>query len=142
MAEVTEIRDEYIEELSEALIMAYGRKPWSETWTPGQAKKSIQYTASGPASRGYAVLEDGKAVGALIGQIQLYRTYEFFINQIYVHPEYQGRGLAKKMLLHAARELSKEGITGIELITIPYDREFYEACGYEATNWLCMSKHL
>ena len=142
MAEVVGIRDEYIEELSDALILAYGGKPWNETWTMKQAAESIKYTASGPASRGYAILEDGKAVGALIGQVQLYRTYEFFINQIYVHPEYQGRGLAKKMLVHAAGELSREGITGIELITIPYDRGFYEACGYKATNWLCMSKHL
>lgn len=142
MADVVKIEDEHVSELAQALVLAYGENPWNEIWTMEQARKSILYTISGSGSRGYAVLEDGKAVGALMGKIQLYRDYEFFINQIYVHPAFQGRGLARKMLSHAAAALSREGITGIELITIPYDRGFYEACGYQACDWLCMTHHL
>ncbi len=48
---------------------------------------------------------------------------------VYVKEEYQGNGIAKKLLNHACEELGNNGIEDVYLITT-HDK-FYEYCGFD-----------
>lgn len=142
MITFAEMKDSYVEDLAKALVCAYAAPPWNETWSLEQAQKSIAHICTGTDARGYVAINDGKPVAALLGKIQLYRDYEFYVNQVFVDPAFQHQNIGRKLMDFTEKQLKKQGIIQLSLSTINEDEEFYRKCGYQIADWLEMKKAL
>ena len=85
-------------------------------------------------SFGLECLIDGEVVGFILGCSMLFsygRTFE--INDLAVHPDYQGKGVARKLLAACIGEMKYRGIVGIHLITAQegFLPDFYERYGFK-----------
>ena len=73
--------------------------------------------------------EDGRVIGGLLGG-----TYWgwMYVDILWVHEDYRGRGLGSKLLLEAEREALRRGCHHVHLDTMSWQApEFYRKHGYE-----------
>ena len=96
------------------------------------ANESIEKTIfriNNPSSNFYKMIIDSKLVGAIcISQKEL--PYKFWISPMFIHPIYQGKGIAQKVLILIEGMFSKAQC--FELATI-LDCFLYEKMGYKRT---------
>jgi GNAT superfamily N-acetyltransferase len=71
--------------------------------------------------------------GRLIGFVDVISEgiADAFLVDLMVHPDYQGRGVGKALVLHAIDSLRADGILTTEVIFEPRLESFYRACGFE-----------
>ncbi|ADK05302.1 TPA: GNAT family N-acetyltransferase [Bacillus anthracis] len=99
------------------------------------ANESIEKTIfriNNPSSNFYKMIIDSRLVGAIcISQKEL--PYKFWISPMFIHPIYQGRGIAQKVLI-LIEEMFPEA-QSFELATILEERNcfLYEKMGYKRT---------
>lgn len=124
---------EHIKQYGEIYAKAFSGEPWNDNWKAQDAEIHVREILESKQSYGLEYLIDGEVVGFILGSSMLFhygRTFE--INDLAVHPDYQGRGIAKKLLTDCIEEMKQRGIAGIHLITqhdgfLP---EFYERYGF------------
>ena len=111
--------------------------PWNDPWETENAEIHVREIMESKQSYGLEYVMDDKVVGFLLGTSMLFhagRTFE--INDLTVDPEYQGRGIAKKLRARCQEEMKEGGMAGLNLITevegvLP---EFYERHGFKKEN--------
>lgn len=80
----------------------------------------------------YVVLDKGEIVAGFgIIENDFHKRPDLTPNvcAVFVEEPYRGKGLARKMLTHACRELAEHGVKDAYLITT--HTEFYEHCGWD-----------
>jgi GNAT superfamily N-acetyltransferase len=73
----------------------------------------------------------------LIGGSTFYLFEEFvYVDQLWVHEEYQGQGLGQKILQAVENEAREKGALASHLDTFSFQnaKAFYEKCGYHETS--------
>lgn len=117
------------------LMAAYNGEPWRNHWTE---ETGSRYLSEFTASRdfvGWVALEDGKPAGVLLGHRQTWWTQdELYVDELFVHPDFQGKGHGKCLLQTAEEHCVNNGLAGVTLLT---DRHmpalaFYQQNGYSA----------
>ncbi len=99
------------------------------------ANESIEKTIfriNNPSSNFYKIIIDSRLVGAIcISQKEL--PYKFWISPMFIHPIYQGKGIAQKVIILIEGMFSKAQC--FELATILEERNcfLYEKMGYKRT---------
>ncbi len=120
------------EELTDCLhlyINVFNAPPWNETWTVESAEERLSDLLSTPKFRGYTLHIDGKPAGFIAGNAK--RTSKgmtFYIAELCVDPSIQGKGIGSTLLSHLEKELNREGMESIYLLTSPGSpaEAFYE----------------
>ena len=83
------------------------------------------------------VLEDGPS-GPIVAVIELRpREDHLWIENVAVHPSWQGRGLGRRLLQHAGSEAARLGVPELRLLTnerYTTNIAMYERYGYEETH--------
>ena len=125
---------EHIKEYGEIYAKAFSGEPWNDAWKTEDAEIHVREILESKQSYGLEYLIDGEVVGFILGNSMLFsygRTFE--INDLAVHPDYQGRGIAKKLLSECLEEMKRRGIVGVHLITQPdgFLPEFYGSYGFK-----------
>lgn len=95
---------EHIKEYGEIYAKAFSGEPWNDAWKTEYAEIHVREILESKQSYGLEYLIDGEVVGFILGSSMLFsygRTFE--INDLAVHPDYQGRGIAKKTALGVLR---------------------------------------
>lgn len=122
-----------IETCSMMLIAAYNPPPWNNHWTEENAKRYLSEFVSNDKFIGFVIEEDEEVIGAMFAHRKVWWTNdEIFIDELFIHPDQQGRGYGK-LLMDKVEELSKElGLGGVTLLTNKnYPAKlFYERNGY------------
>ena len=119
---------------AEIYAKAFSGEPWNDHWNTNDAEIHIAEIMESKQSYGLEYAIDGKVVGFLLGNSMLFHWGRMFeINDLAVHPDYQGQGIATKLLNSCLEEMKRRGIKGINLITqgdgfLP---EFYEKHGFK-----------
>ena len=124
----------HIKQYGEIYAKAFSSEPWNDHWKEEDAQIHIREILESNQSYGLEYLIDGEVVGFILGSSMLFhygRTFE--INDLAVHPDYQGREIATKLLEKCLEDLKEHGIKGVHLITasegvLPY---FYEKFGFK-----------
>ena len=131
---IKECTTEHITEYGKIYATAFSGEPWNDNWKPEDAEIHIKEIMESKQSYGLEYLVDGKVAGFILGSSMLFHWGRMFeINDLAVHPDYQGKGIATKLLEACLEEMKKRGIKGVNLITqgdglLP---EFYEKHGFK-----------
>ena len=134
---ITECTIAHIKEYGIIYAAAFSGEPWNDNWKPEDAEIHIKEIMESKQSYGLEYLVDGKVAGFILGSSMLFHWGRMFeINDLAVHPDYQGKGIATKLLEACLEEMKKRGIKGVNLITkgdgfLP---EFYKKHGFRKEN--------
>lgn len=124
---------EHLQEYGRIYAAAFSGAPWNDPWKAEDAIIHVKEILESPQAYGIECVMDGKVVGFLLGTSMLFhygRTFE--INDLAVDPQYQGNGIAKKLMDRALEELKAMGIVGVHLITAAdgWLKDFYGKYGF------------
>ncbi len=131
---IQKISNDNIRIYGEIYANAFSGEPWNDNWTVDNAIIHISEIMDSKQSYGLECIVDGKVTGFLLGSSMLFHWGRMFeINDLAVHPDYQGQGIATKLLNACLEEMKLRGIKGVNLITqvegfLP---EFYEKHGFK-----------
>jgi len=128
---------EHLHRYAEIYAAAFSGEPWNDPWKPEDAEIHVRELMEQKVSYGLEYIVGGEVAGFILGTSMLFhygRTFE--INDLAVHPDYQKRGIATKLLERCIADVKKQGMIGIHLITagegvLP---TFYEKHGFKIEN--------
>ena len=122
-----------VDKIAIALTQTYREEPWNEAWSVELARIRMEELMSGPMSIGFVFEEDNEILGVMVGRRNTYLNGpEYFVDEFFVVPSSQKKGIGSKLISHAREELSKEGFVDIVLNTekgYPSER-FYKKNGF------------
>jgi GNAT superfamily N-acetyltransferase len=111
---VTDDLDHYCE----LFLDVFSRPPWNEQWTMNKIRSEISRMIKKKKFMGLVAQTDSCIKGYLTGyRLPLLKSV-FYIDQLFVHPEYQGKSVGKLLLLNTIQQLEKIRIKHIALLTI------------------------
>jgi ribosomal protein S18 acetylase RimI-like enzyme len=105
----------------------FAKEPWNEVWTIPQIQKIITRQMKNNGFTGMAAVTNDATLGYVTG----YKIWSipsiFYLDQLFVKPDFQGLKIGKKLLAEAERFLKKNGLSHIFLFTKPhsYAQNFY-----------------
>ena len=109
---------EHLARYGEIYAAAFSGEPWHDPWKTEDAVIHVKELLDAKQSYGLEYVIGGKVAGILLGTSMLFhsgRTFE--INDLAVDPQYQGRGIAGRLLEQCKADMKERGMTGIDLIT-------------------------
>ena len=106
---------------------------WNAVWDGAPAKEQVQLALEHSIFR--VGIYDGDrivAMARMIGDLGLC----YYIKDVIVHPDYQGRGLGNVLMTHLLRFIGEHGVQGteiaVELCAMPDKMPFYAKHGFAA----------
>lgn len=122
-----------LRECSLLLKLVYSEPPYGENWSPERAFEYLHKFHCMDSAGCYVARKDNKIVGVIIGySFPWCAGVSFFVQELFVDSEFRGKGIGKKLVLHASGNLDEEPT----VLLIARD-------GSHATNsykWLGLSK--
>ena len=123
----------HLREYGRIYAAAFSGEPWNDHWSEEDATVHVKEIMESPQSYGIECVAEGKVAGFLMGTSMLFhygRTFE--INDLAVDPQYQGNGIAKRLMERAVKDLKEMGIVGVHLITAAdgWLKDFYAKYGF------------
>lgn len=96
----------------------YAMAPWNEDWTIEVAEERMKELFSCPMAICYVSEEENQINGVMCGRkITYWSGKEYFVDEFFISPAYQGKGLGSSMLEFVRQDLSKHEIASIVLNT-------------------------
>ena len=130
LMEIKRINQKDIPTLAVPMATAYSEEPWNENWTQETAERRIRAVLGNFEAMGLAALEDGKIIGAVLGNVDPYAEEDFFfVSELFVIPEKKKQGIGKQLLAELEKALIEKKVNVIQLISIDYNEPFYNKCG-------------
>lgn len=132
---IKEIDQTFFEEIKRMLGEVFGAPPWNEDWS--DEKQLDNYLRDLTEVRGslvYGLFDGDLLAGVSVGKIKHWcGGTEYFIEELCLRAEYQGRGVGKEFFSLIETELKKRGINTVFLMT---DRNmpaygFYKNLGFD-----------
>jgi len=128
---------------AQMLCRVYAEAPWKENWPLERAEKRISSYLSGSHMRGYVLIIETQIIGYLFGRIIIgAKCSSFYVDEIFIHPNYQRKGGGSMALNALQDELKKDCINKIELHALSEDASFYEKNGFTLTPYANLEKLL
>lgn len=110
--------EQHLDTLVTLFIKVFSAAPWHDRWEPQQAKTYLQEFIANPASSSYLLFHEGVLAAACIGTgNSWYSGREFFIEEMFVHPDLQGKGIGTHLLTHIRQDLAEQGVRRFILLT-------------------------
>ncbi len=143
---IQSIDKKHLMEYADIYATAFSGEPWNDNWSAEDAELHISEIMESKQAYGLEYIKDGRVAGFLLGASMLFhygRTFE--INDLAVHPDFQGQGIATELIDFCLDEMKRRGIKGVNLITqgegfLP---DFYEKHGFKKeTRVILMGKEL
>lgn len=109
MTEILPCRDGDLRECALLLQAVYAEPPYGENWSPEEAFAYL-HTFHGMDSSGcYVAREDDQIIGALFGYSYPWCAgVNLFVQELFVRAEFRGKGIGKRLVLHAVSSLGGE----------------------------------
>lgn len=114
-------------------VKAYAEEDWNEKWDCEDAAQRINEIVSSPQCKGVVCELEGKIVGCILFEILTWHTgKQLEIKEIFVAPDFQRRGIGKKLLEYAETWGKKVGTSELFLWTNKSKKliDFYSKVGY------------
>lgn len=140
------LRRAQLMECARLCAAVFSGAPWNQKWTVPGAARHIRETFRSPDFRGVVALENGKVIGFAYGVFfQWEDERRFYLKEMCVHGDQQGRGVGTRLLGRLMKELEAEKVNQISLGTEKDKpaRSFYLKLGFAVdANLIYMSKRL
>lgn len=114
-------------------VDVFNQAPWNDDWSLEQATDYVQDIFNTPGFKGVGYFQEGAFQGAILGNTkQWYSGEEFFIQEMFIRLEMQGKGIGKKLMTFLMNLLKEENIKDVALLTDRgIDAEyFYKKVGF------------
>jgi len=122
-----------IEKCAEVYLEAYNCAPWNYRFTIEKAQIYLQEYVDRNRFVGFVLIENDKIVAATLGHAKTWWTNDLiYIDELFVSPQYRGKGYGKKLLDHAEEFALTQGYEVITLMTNKHMPafEFYQHLDY------------
>lgn len=91
-----------IQIVANVYVKAYAEEDWNEKWNCEDAAQRIDEIVSSPQCKGGVCELEGKIVGCILFEILTWHTgKQLEIKEIFVAPDFQRRGIGRKLLEYA-----------------------------------------
>ncbi|GAB6258112.1 MULTISPECIES: GNAT family N-acetyltransferase [Peribacillus] len=118
MTEMVPLTSENLELCIELYINVFNREPWNEGWTYETAKERLSDLLHTPKFLGFLFHIDHNPVGFIAGNSKVsYQGLTYYLAELCVNNEMQGKGQGSKMLRSLEAELQKREIKSLYLLT-------------------------
>ena len=114
------------------LIETYNAPPWNDAWTTETASNYISEFSQYARFIGFVAELDGSIVGvAFLREKTWIDSSELYIDEFYISPHQQGKGLGKALFSHIETYAKERGLSSITLLTGKQKPafHFYQKCG-------------
>ena len=123
----------HLEEYGRIYAAAFSGEPWCDPWKEEEAVVHVKELLECPQSYGLECVVGNEVAGFLLGTSMLFhygRTFE--INDLAVDPQFQGHGIARRLMDKAMTDLKRQGMVGVHLITAAdgWLKDFYGKYGF------------
>ena len=131
---IKEINTSSLEEVKNLFKGAFGGPPWNEKWKDDQLDEYMHDLIDVRGSLVFGLFECNRMIGVSIGKIKHWCSgTEYFIEELCISNDYQGRGMGKEFFSLIKEQLRKRQIHQIFLLT---DRDkpaygFYKRVGFK-----------
>ncbi|MCB8818370.1 GNAT family N-acetyltransferase [Desulfosporosinus shakirovi] len=99
-------------------ITVFNSKPWNESWTYETARERLTDLLHTPKFLGFVFYSDNKLIGFIAGNSKKsYQGVTYYLAELCVNNEIQGRGYGSKILRLLENELQKRDIKSLYLLT-------------------------
>lgn len=102
-------------------IEVFNRSPWNNRWTQESAEELFRDYINAPGFAGYVAMDKTRGnsvVGAIIGRKKTWWSGpEYYIDELFVRPDSQGKGIGTRLLEFACLDLKNKGISTVTLLT-------------------------
>lgn len=96
-------------ECSRLLKLVYSEPPYGENWSAERAFEYLHKFHCMDSARCYIARQDNKIVGVILGYSFPWSAgVSFFIQELFVDSQFRGKGIGKKLILHATGSLDEE----------------------------------
>ena len=129
---ISEMNTEYISDCAELYVDVFNAEPWNDKWTYETAYKRINDIFISPNFTGVLFIEN-QIRGAILGhREQWYKGLHFYLREIFVINELQGKGIGSVMLRALEDHLRGLDVNTIYLLTSKGNKtyEFYHKNGF------------
>lgn len=121
-------------EIAVLLKKVYEKAPWFDKWKDvKQVEKYVIELMDNPVFRGYILEESETIIGVCMGHKKTwFESQEFVIDEFFIEDTIHGKGIGSQLMKFVKKELSKEGIMQLLLLTgkgFPA-QSFYEKHGF------------
>lgn len=129
---ITQINQNDIPAVAQALAKSYSEEPWNENWSQEKAERRVKGILSNFESIGLKYESDGNILGGLLGFVDPYAEEDFFfVSEIFVIPENKKQGIGSALLFELEKLLKQRNISVIQLNSINYNQNFYKKNGFQ-----------
>lgn len=115
----------------------FNGEPWNDQWLDHKAREYLLDFVYTPGFMGLVAIQEEEMIGFICGyRKKWWENDEFFVNEMCVHPTFQGQGIGSKMFESLERELLERNIKVITLLTdrdVPAEK-FYKKNGFFEIN--------
>ncbi|WP_227396208.1 GNAT family N-acetyltransferase [Jeotgalibacillus aurantiacus] len=128
------ITAENVRQAAQVYCDVFTGDPWYEDWSLEDAEQRLKEISETPRFTGFIVFEKEAPAGLIAGNARhSYQGPAYYLAEFCIHPDFQGQGLGAGMLQHLEKELKKQGIVSIFLLTADNSgaERFYKRQGYE-----------
>ena len=110
--------EDYLNQCIELYIDVFNREPWNETWAYLSAKERLTDLIHTPKFLGFLLFENDHLIGLIGGNSkESYTGQTFYLAELCINNETQGKGYGSKLLLYLENELKKRDIQSLYLLT-------------------------
>lgn len=143
---IRELKGTDIPACADILMAVYNNELWQCRWTKETAESYLTDFFEHKKFVGYASEEKGAVIGALFAHEKIWwNNSEVFIEEMFVAPEKQGKGIGTALLREVEKYIEEKGLAGITLTTNRYAPapKFYEKNGFfECGHVMFMAKEM
>jgi len=117
----------------EGFVAAYNGEPWNDSWTLESAAQYLGEFRAMPRSTTLVAVGPDGVIGAAYFHARTWQdTSEFFIDEFFIFPASQRRGVGRALMAAVRDRAAAEGVSAVTLIT---DRDmpafgFYAGLGF------------
>jgi N-acetylglutamate synthase-like GNAT family acetyltransferase len=144
--ELLPLDQNYLGQCAELFITVFNDEPWRENWSSIAVLTRLQEIYNTPGFYGVVAAQDGKLLGFAMGYIEQWdKEKVFYLKEMCVKTQLQGRGIGTTILETLEDELSQMGVNKVYLLTARNSsaEAFYNKRGfYVSQKMIMMGKYL
>jgi aminoglycoside 6'-N-acetyltransferase I len=131
---IRRIESSDIDSCAELFAEVFREEPWNEPWTQENATERLVHIYESKGFLGFLMESENNTVGFVLGNIEPFAGGgAFYLREMCVKKEIQGKGIGKRLIAYLHSELSTQKAVRSYLITTRngLSAAFYSANGYK-----------